>query len=94
MSICHGISGRSEAAAYAEHPILGTRLVEGVCAVLQGPERDMQKLFGQIDAVKFQSCLTLFERFGPTAGPCHLALQGFYGGSRDQATLEILKIRL
>lgn len=84
----YGISGRSEAAAYAVHPVLGARLLEGVGTVLEGPEPDLNKLFGLTDATKFRSCLTLFERFEPTAQACRHALLKFYGGKRDQATVE------
>jgi uncharacterized protein (DUF1810 family) len=40
--------------------------------------------------MKFHSSMTLFEAAAGGRQPFALALQHFYGGSRDQATLRLL----
>jgi uncharacterized protein (DUF1810 family) len=86
----YGLDGRDEAAAYAAHPLLGPRLVECVQAMLSHPDRGAEQILGRIDALKFRSCLTLFAEVAP-GQPCfRQALQRFYGGEPDAATLRLL----
>ena len=88
-----GISGLDEARAYLAHPVLGPRLGECTDAMLGWAGRKSgEAILGPIDALKFRSSMTLFEvaaeesddRFGR-------ALDGFYSGERDRATLELLQ---
>jgi uncharacterized protein (DUF1810 family) len=47
-------------------------------------------VFGEVDAIKLRSSLTLFEAAG--AGPLFAAaLDRWFGGTRDPATLAILE---
>src|SRR5947208_1203481 len=55
-----GISSRAEAAAYLEHPILGPRLLECTRLVHRVESRSIEAILGNIDALKFRSCATLF----------------------------------
>src|SRR5437773_610573 len=61
MSRRYAISGREEARAYAEHPVLGPRLVEctGLVNGLDG--RTVHEIFGSPDDMKFRSSMTLFS---------------------------------
>ncbi|MFM8343478.1 MAG: DUF1810 domain-containing protein [Betaproteobacteria bacterium] len=86
-----GIAGLTEALAFAAHPVLGDRLQQSIQAVLDSPTQDMEALFGRTDAMKFLSCLTLFERAPQTAALCTQALRRLYGDARDQRTLELLQ---
>ena len=86
----YGIAGRDEAAAYMAHPVLGARLVESVQAMLRHAGRPAVDILGQVDAMKFRSCLTLFAEVAP-GEPCFLAaLQAFYAGVADEETLRLL----
>ena len=89
MSVRYAISGVREAKAYLAHPVLGRRLRECVAAMLSNTGRDAAAILGDIDALKFRSCLTLFARADPTA-PFREALLQFFGGTEDQNTLSIL----
>jgi uncharacterized protein (DUF1810 family) len=90
MSQHYGLAGRDEAATYAAHPLLGPRLVDCVQAMLGHPELSALQILGEVDALKFRSCLTLFAEVAP-GEPCfRQALQRFYGGERDAATLRLL----
>lgn len=90
MADRYGIEDLAEARAYLAHPLLGARLRECVAAMLVHAEsRSSAELLGVVDAIKLQSCLTLFEAAG--AGPLFAAaLDVFYGGERDRRTLGML----
>jgi len=91
MAQRYGIAGRAEAEAYAAHPVLGPRLIACVRAILGHPERSAVEMLGVVDAMKFQSCLTLFATVAPHE-PCFAeALATFYGGQRDAQTLRLLE---
>lgn len=85
----YGLDGRAEAEAYLTHPLLGSRLRECMQAMLAHRDRPAASILGDIDALKFRSCLTLFDAvssetlFGQ-------ALDAFCGGERDTATLALL----
>ena len=85
-----GISGRSEAQAYATHPVLGPRLVAAVKALLHHPQRSAVQMLGPIDALKFRSCLTLFAEVAPSEPVFLQALAVFYQGQPDPETLRLL----
>ncbi len=87
----YGLVNLAEARAYANHEVLGSRLAQAIDAVLLGPEPKMASLFGPVDAIKLQSCLTLFEHLPPLSHRCKSALDRFYQGRRDQLTLELLE---
>ena len=84
------ISGADEARAYLAHPLLGARLRDCTRRVLAHRHRSAVEIFGSVDALKFRSSMTLFEAVADGAAPFAEALDGFYGGERDQPTLERL----
>jgi len=92
-AIHYAISGRDEASAYADHPLLGHRLIECTEAALAIEGSDATTVFGHPDDLKFRSSMTLFEAatdnelFGPLFSK---ALEKFYDGERDDKTLERL----
>lgn len=78
-----------EARAYLDHPILGPRYLECVTALQDLNISDADAVFGEIDARKLCSSLTLFE----LAYPHPLfgaALDRWFGGVRDTRTLRLL----
>ena len=86
----YGIGSLAEARAYLAHPLLGTRLHECVEAALDHSDRPLVELFGSPDDLKLKSCMTLFDAITP--GKIYAkALEQFYGGQRDERTLEIIK---
>ncbi len=68
----YGISGADEARAYLEHPLLGPRLLDCCKLLIQVHAGSARDVFGDIDAMKLRSSLTLFE----TSGAHHSDLQG------------------
>jgi uncharacterized protein (DUF1810 family) len=86
----YGVSGKAEAAAYLAHPLLGPRLIECVRAINQHTSQSAESMLGPVDALKFRSCLTLFEAVSPETPEFSAALQQFYGGTRCLKTLALL----
>lgn len=84
-----GIQSLGEARAYLAHCVLGPRYLECVSALQELAISDPVRVFGETDASKLRSSLTLFELAG--AGPLVSAtLDRWFGAERDQATLALL----
>lgn len=86
----YGIADRAEATAYIAHPLLGRRLLECVEAVLGHAGRRPEDILGEVDALKFRSCLTLFAEVAPHEPCFRAALAAFYDGRPDGETLRLL----
>ncbi len=87
-----GISDRAEAAAYLQHPILETRLIECTELTIEHAKNGALSLFSAPDDLKFQSCMSLFSRVKGSNPIFNEALNVFFGGVGDVRTLEILRI--
>jgi uncharacterized protein (DUF1810 family) len=85
-----GLISRAEAAAYLAHPILGARLRACVELVLEVDDRSAHAIFGTPDDMKLRSCLTLFREVDEPGGVFARALEKFFGGELDGATLALL----
>lgn len=86
----YGIHSLAEAQMYLEHPVLGPRYIACVEALQDLSLSDPIAVFGEVDALKLRSSLTLFE----AAHPLPLfsaALQRWFKGERDPRTLELLQ---
>lgn len=90
MANHYAIASRAEAEAYMKHPVLGQRLIE--CAELvnlvQG--RSIEEIFGETDAMKFRSSMTLFAEVDPNLEVFSKALVKYFGGRKDVLTLDLL----
>ena len=86
----YGIASLAEAQAYAQHPLLGTRLRQCCDLLMAVQGRSATQVFGPIDALKLRSCLTLFERAAPHEPLFGQLLHKYYGGERDASTLQLL----
>ena len=90
MAQLHAIGDLGEARAYLAHPLLRTRLLECVAAVIEhAPARTADQIFGGIDSIKLRSSMTLFEAAGGGA-PFAGVLDAFFAGVRDPETLRLL----
>ena len=93
MSIRYGVSGLAEAQAYLGHPLLGERLRETVEAITAHPQRSAAQILGPVDAQKYRSCLTLFERASGGDALFRNALATHFVGAADAPTLTLLARR-
>ncbi|WP_426059004.1 DUF1810 domain-containing protein [Hymenobacter sp. B1770] len=86
----YGIQGRSEAQAYAQHPVLGPRLVHISEALLALADNNATRILGSPDDMKLKSSMTLFAAL-PQAPPVfQQVLDKFYQGKPDEQTLRLL----
>lgn len=84
------ISSRQEAEAYLKHPVLGPRLRECTRLVNLIDGWDVDQIFGFPDNLKFRSCMTLFAHSTKDNQEFHDAVQKYFAGEYDPATLERL----
>lgn len=89
QSAFYGIRGLDEARRYLAHPLLGPRLESATRCVLQAGVPP-QVIFGQLDAMKFISCMTLFAQAAAPGSVFADALERF--GLEDRLTLDALAI--
>lgn len=90
MAERYGLGGLAEARAYLAHPVLGPRLHECVAAMLSHPTLSAADILGEVDALKFRSCLTLFARADDPGSVFEKALARFYAGRPCTPTLQRL----
>lgn len=81
-----GIAGIDEARAYVGDPVLRVRLAESTMAVLA----HKGLMFAHPDNHKLRSCMTLFAQVVEDPALPNAVLDKFYGGVRDQLTLDSL----
>jgi uncharacterized protein (DUF1810 family) len=87
--MAHGIVSLDEARAYLVHPILGERLRECTTALQDLIMAKADAVFGEVDAMKLRSSLTLFVQAG--GGPLFdAALARWFGGRKDEETIRLL----
>jgi uncharacterized protein (DUF1810 family) len=84
------ISSLAEAAAYLAHPVLGARLTECTRLVNLVEGRPIEQIFGYPDDLKFRSSMTLFAHATPDNRVFIDALQKYFKGELDPATMERL----
>jgi uncharacterized protein (DUF1810 family) len=82
------IASLDEARAYAAHEILGPRLIECAALVVAAEGRSIGEIFGSPDDLKFHSSMTLFARATPQEPVFREALQKYFDGEEDRATVE------
>ena len=85
----YGISGKEEAKMYLEHPILGKRLMEITNALLDCNNSSALNILGFPDALKVQSCMTLFDLVMPN-DIFYEVLVKYYDGKPCEKTIKRL----
>ena len=90
MAYKYGIADLDEAKAYLAHKDLGTRLIEISTELLKLDESDPEVIFGNIDAMKLKSSMTLFSLISEDGSVFHKILQKFFKGQTDTKTIELL----
>ena len=90
MARRYAIGSLAEAEAFAAHPVLGARLGRCTDLVLAVEGRGITAILGSPDDVKFRSSMTLFRRAAPGDPRYAAALDRYFGGAPDPATLALL----
>jgi uncharacterized protein (DUF1810 family) len=82
----YAITSLAEARAYLAHPVLGPRLAE-CAAILAGlAGRTAEQIFGEVDALKLRSSMTLFTHADPGQPVFRQVLEQYFDGIPDSAT--------
>lgn len=87
----YGISSLEEAVAYLRHPVLGPRLMQCTGLVNAAKGSDAEEIFGEVDAMKFRSCMTLFSQVDPGNRVFAEALEKYFAGVLDSLTMHFLQ---
>ena len=89
-ALYYGIKSLEEAQAYLADPILGARLHECLKVLQLLDTTDAKSVFGELDAMKFRSSLTLFAEADPGDAIVRTALDRWFSGEKDEKTLRLL----
>ena len=90
MAHIYGLSGLEEAIAYLEHPTLSGRLLELCGALLRHKDKTACEIFGDIDAMKLCSSMTLFALTSEEYTIFDEIIDVFFDGKMDLLTLEMV----
>ena len=90
MAEKYAIRSVEEATAYLSDPILGSRLLRCVEAILSVSDRSAHDIMGSPDDLKLRSSMTLFAAVSDHGSPFHKAIDHFYDGKFDGRTISIL----
>jgi uncharacterized protein (DUF1810 family) len=90
MAEKYAIRSAEEASAYLADPILGSRLLRCVEAILSVNDRSAHDIMGAPDDLKLRSSMTLFAAVSDHGSPFHKAIERFYDGKFDERTISIL----
>ena len=90
MARRYALAGLAEAKAYLDHPVLGARLEECAAALLGLTGRGAGQVFGDIDAKKLRSSMTLFKMAAGPGSPYSRVLDRYFDGEEDPRTVEAL----
>lgn len=91
-AIYYGINSLKEAEDFLNHEILGPRLKEITSELLKLDTNDPVKVFGDIDAMKLKSSMTLFDLVEENS-IFNSVLEKYYQGQRDELTIQKLESR-
>jgi uncharacterized protein (DUF1810 family) len=86
VSQMYAITSLEEARAYLAHPVLGARLIECATILTGLTGRTAEQVFGDVDAMKLCSCVTLFRHAAPEKPVFAQVLDQYFGGVPDSAT--------
>ena len=90
MAHKYGIVDLDEAKAYLEHPVLSARLYELCGELLKHKDKSAYDIFGDIDAMKLKSSMTLFALTSKEHTIFDEVLEFFFNGDRDAITLKLI----
>ncbi|MDP9810719.1 uncharacterized protein (DUF1810 family) [Rhizobium tibeticum] len=90
MAEKYAIRSAEEASAYLADPVLGSRLLRCVDAVLAIEGRTVHEIFGSPDDLKLRSSMTLFAAVSEHGSPFHNVINLFYRGEFDERTIQLL----
>ena len=91
LALIYGIGSVREARDYLAHPILGARLRECCDVLLRHRGKTAEQIFGDVDARKLCSSMTLFAAVSERGSVFEQVLVRFFDGRGCAATTHLLK---
>ena len=91
QSELYAISSLAEAHEYLAHPVLGPRLTECSRILMDLSGSDPRWIFGDVDAMKLRSSMTLFEVASPDTRVFRAVLNRYFDGEADDRTEWLLR---
>lgn len=85
-----GLANAGEARRYLAHPLLGARLIESFERLMPHADLSPERMLGDVDACKLQSCATLFAHVASDPRPFQRVLDAFFDGQPCADTLDML----
>lgn len=89
LSTYYGICDLCEAREYLDNDVLGNRLREISNELLKLQTNDPVLVFGMVDSLKLNSCMTLFDFVSDKDDVFKKVIDKFYCGKKDELTLQI-----
>jgi uncharacterized protein (DUF1810 family) len=90
MARTYALASLAEARAYLAHPVLGPRLVQGAEVLAGLSDVSATTIFGEVDAMKLRSSMTLFARAAPDRQIFNQVLGQYFDGQPDEQTDRLL----
>jgi len=90
----YAISDLREAEDFLQHPILGKHLIEITALLLRLKPKSIEAIFGDLDALKLRSSMTLFALVENTNPVFQEVLNVYFTGQFDPLTLSIINSTL
>lgn len=86
----YAIADLKEASEFLQHPILGKHLIEISELLLTFRRKSADGIFGDLDARKLRSSMTLFSMAENTNPIFQEVLEAFFSGESDPLTISII----
>jgi uncharacterized protein (DUF1810 family) len=90
MARTYALASLAEARAYLAHPVLGPRLVQGAEVLAGLSDVSATTIFGEVDAMKLRSSMTLFAQAAPDRQIFNQVLGQYFDGQTDEQTDRLL----
>jgi uncharacterized protein (DUF1810 family) len=82
----YAIRSLAEARAYLRHPVLGPRLTDCARILTELTGTSAERIFGDIDAIKLRSSMTLFRHADPGQALFGQVVDQYFDGQPDPLT--------
>lgn len=90
----YAIADLKEAEEFLQHPILGKLLIEIATLLLNLENKSAESIFGELDALKLRSSMSLFALTKNTNPVSKKVLDTYFSGQPDPLTLSIINATL
>jgi len=94
LSNYYGIADIDEANQFMQHPILSKNLIEATILLLDYKNKSAEGIFGDLEARKLLSCMTLFSQTEQSHPVFQEILDTFFFSCVDTRTMELIQVEM